>query len=56
MYKDLFPYSPDLLLGLDGQKVGIYVLNDDEVMRDTLKPDGFAVGKIRITEQAHKCQ
>lgn len=56
MYKEMFPYEPDLLLGLEGQKVGVFVLNDDEVMRDSLNADGFADGKMRIVEQAHRLQ
>ena len=29
MHKDMYPYAPDLLMGYEGQKVGIFVLNDD---------------------------
>jgi len=35
MNKGMFPYSPDVLMGYEGQKVGIFVLNSDRVMRDT---------------------
>ena len=54
MYKEMYPYAPDLLMGYEGQKVGIFVLNDDSVMRDTLKPCGYTKGKMTLVEQAHK--
>ena len=54
MHKEMYPYAPDLLMGYEGQKVGIFVLNDDSVMRDTLKPCGFTQGKMLLVEQAHK--
>ena len=52
--KGMFPYRPDLLMGYEGQKVGIFVLNDDKVMRDTHKPCGFTAGRMRLVESAHK--
>ena len=35
MQEGMFPYAPDVLMGYEGQKVGIFVLNNDCVMRDT---------------------
>ena len=54
MHKEMYPYAPDLLMGYEGQKVGIFVLNDDSVMRDTLKPCGYTQAKMSLVEQAHK--
>lgn len=54
MYKELFPFAPDILLGVDGQKVGVFVLNDNEVMRDSLNADGFSAGRMQLVEQAHR--
>ena len=31
----MFPYSPDTLMGYEGQKTGIFVTKSDETMRDT---------------------
>ena len=50
----MFPYKPDVLLGYEGQKVGIFVCNDDKVMRDTNGPDGFIKGQMLLIESAHK--
>ena len=30
-----YPYEPDLVVGYNGQKLGIFVLNDIDVMRDS---------------------
>ena len=54
MHKNMFPFAPDLLLGYEGQKVGIFVLNNDSVMRDTNEPCGFTKGKMLLVESAHK--
>lgn len=37
-----YPYKPDLIMGLKGQKVGVFVLSENEVMRDTNNPTGYA--------------
>ena len=54
MYKEMFPFAPDVLMGYEGQKVGIFVLNNDCVMRDTNEPCGFTKGKMRLVESAHR--
>jgi hypothetical protein len=35
-----FPFKPDLLLGHKGARLGIFVLNERETMRDTQLADG----------------
>jgi hypothetical protein len=54
MHKEMFPYSPDILLSHSGQKVGVFVLNDDAVMRDTQEPCGFTAGKMQLVSFAHE--
>lgn len=54
MSRDMFPFAPDILMGYEGQKVGVFVLNDDCAMRDTDEPCGFTQGKMRLVESAHK--
>ena len=54
MQKHMFPHEPDVLMGYEGQKVGIFVLNNDCVMRDTDGPCGFTKGKMRLIESAHR--
>ena len=54
LYKGMFPYAPDVLMGYQGKKVGLFVLNQDEVMRDSQKPTGFQQGKMRLVESAHR--
>ena len=51
---DITPFVPDVVMGHHGKKVGLYVLNDDRIMRDTKRPCGFTDGKMRLVEQAHK--
>jgi len=53
MEKKMFPYAPDILMSHGGQKVGVFVFNDDAVMRDSSQVCGFAAGKMRLVEQAH---
>jgi len=53
IYKDMFPYAPDVLMGYQGKKVGLFVLNEDEVMRDSQNPTGFQQGRMRLVESAH---
>ena len=48
-----FPYAPDLLLGHKGQKMGIFVLKENEFLRDTGKPDGRMQFRFRLIERAH---
>lgn len=50
MQRNMFPYSPDVLMGFEGRKLGIFVLNDDSVMRDTDEPCGFTKGKMKLVE------
>ena len=50
MYKEMYPYAPDVLMGYKGQKVGVFVLNDDAVMRDSKTPCGFTLGKMKLVE------
>ena len=38
--QSLFPYTPDLVMGYHGKKLGLSLLNDNNVMRDTGKADG----------------
>ena len=52
--KGIFPYSPDVLMGYYGQKVGIFVLNNDRVMRDTDVPCGLTAARMKLIEQAHE--
>lgn len=54
LYKEMYPYKPDVLMGHKGKKVGLFVLNEDGVMRDTLEPNGDTFNKMRIVEQAHQ--
>jgi len=54
LYRDMFPFTPDLLMSHGGQKVGVFVLNDDTAMRDTYEPCGFTAGKMRLISSAHK--
>ena len=54
LYKDMFPYRPDILMSHGGQKVGLFVLNDDAAMRDTHEPCGFTAGKMKLISQAHQ--
>ncbi len=51
--KVMFPHSPDVLMGYHGQKVGIFVLNNDTVMRDTDAPCGLTAARMKLVEQAH---
>ena len=53
MFREMYPFTPDVLMGYEGQKVGIFVLNNDQVMRDSLQPDGFSQAKMRLVESAH---
>ena len=51
---ELYPYEPDFLVGHNGKKLGIFVLNDINVMRDSSKPDGETQRKMDLLEQYHK--
>ena len=51
---ELYPYEPDFLVGYNGKKLGIFVLNDINVMRDSSKPDGETQRKMDLLEQYHK--
>lgn len=54
MFREMYPYVPDVLMGYEGQKVGIFVLNNDQIMRDTLEVDGFTQAKMALVESAHR--
>ena len=49
-----YPYEPDLVIGYNGQKLGIFVLNDIDVMRDSQSPDGESIKKMKLIEQFHR--
>ena len=51
--ESLYPYNPDLVMGYHGQKVGLFLLNDNNVMRDTRNPDGKTVHQMALVEQSH---
>lgn len=42
---DKYPYKPDLIMGFMGEKVGVFVLSENEVHRDTLTPTGYSMFK-----------
>lgn len=52
--KPVYPYRPDVVFGYQGRKIGLFVQNDDCVMRDTHQPDGFTAAKMRLVEKAHR--
>ena len=54
MNSSQYPYEPDFLVGYNGQKLGIFVLNDIDVMRDSVKPDGQTQRRMKLVEQYHK--
>lgn len=43
--------KPDILTGLNGEKVGIHVLNDRESMRDSHDPDGRTAHFLRLNSE-----
>jgi hypothetical protein len=42
-----------MVVGYHGQKVGLFLLNDNNVMRDTGRPDGRTANQLALIEQAH---
>ena len=40
-------------MGYHGQKVGLFLLNDTNVMRDTKTPDGKAAHQMALVERSH---
>lgn len=42
------------MIGHQGKKLGIFVLPDTHVMRDTQKADGRTSHRMRLVEAAHK--
>lgn len=49
-----YPYSPDVVMGYKGSKLGVFVLPDTGVMRDTHRADGANRFKMRLLERASK--
>lgn len=49
-----YPYSPDVVMGHKGSKLGVFVLPDTAVMRDTNRADGAQRFKMRLVERASK--
>lgn len=43
--------TPDILTGLNGEQVGIYVLNDRQSMRDTYDADGRTQHFLDLNKQ-----
>lgn len=40
-------FTPDLLLGFGGQKTGVYIVNENQIMRDTQSVDGITAHKMK---------
>ncbi len=51
---EIYTFEPDVVMGYEGKKVGLYVLNDDALMRDTMSPCGFTKAKMQLVKQAHE--
>lgn len=49
---DQYPYSPDVVMGYKGSKIGVFVLPETGSMRDTYKPDGAHRLKMRLLEKS----
>lgn len=49
-----YPFQPDLVMGVGGQKVGFFVLNNGSAMVDSGTIDGRTAHQLRVVEMAHK--
>ena len=52
MNPEKYPYKPDVLMGYKGSKVGIFVLPETSIMRDTHKADGTQQFRMRLLKKA----
>ena len=48
-----YPYKPDILMGYQGQKLGIFILPENNILIDTNKPDGETLFRMRLLERKH---
>ena len=48
-----FAYEPDILMGYKGAKLGIFLLNESEVLRDTGLADGRVQHRLKLLQRAH---
>jgi hypothetical protein len=49
---DGYPYKPDLTTGWQGKKMGLFVLENRCVMRDSLVADGFTRSRMNTLQKA----
>lgn len=49
-----FPYKPDILMGYQGQKVGVFVLPEKSIYVNALIQTGYEDFKARLIKEAHK--
>lgn len=47
-----YPYKPDIVMGYKNLKLGVFVLPDAQVMRDTNKAEGATRFRMRLLEKA----
>jgi len=47
-----YPYSPDLLIGYQGKKAGVFVVSERQAMQDTGEVDGVTAKRLRVLEKA----
>lgn len=53
---DLMPYRPDIIIGLNGQKVLLNVISAQQTMKDSQKADGQVLLRQRIVKVLNNSQ
>jgi hypothetical protein len=48
-----YPYKPDIIMGYKGQKVGVFVLPETSVTRDTYQANGAQLFRQRLLQHAN---
>lgn len=48
-----YPYKPDIIMGYQGQKVGVFVLPETSVTRDSQQADGAQAFRQRLLQHAN---
>lgn len=52
--EELTPYKPDLIVGLDGQKVYLNVIPASQTMKDTKRPNGLVLHRQNMLKALSK--
>ena len=50
----MHPYRSDLVIGFEGRKMALFLLNSRTGMRDTVMPHGEVQNQIKVIENTHK--